>query len=479
VGPDRETVFWQSIQGGTNAAELEAYLQQFPNGTYAPLARARLTQLKGPQTAALPPATAPAPAPAPAQPAPPPVVAPAPAVPPAPVAAPASPITVPPSTEPAAGAYVASIAANVREQASTQSPVVGRLAAGQSVQVAGKSNGWYLVQQDGKPLGYVAANLLEDEAAWRQRQGTPPPQQQAAVAAPAPPAPASPAQPAVGLYLDRPGQVFRDCAECPEMVVIPGGTFMMGSPNSETGRYGDEGPVHRVTVPSFAAGKYEVTRGEFGAFARATNFRPSGGCYQWTGQKFDLDSGKSWSNPGFAQTDRDPVVCVNWDDTQRYIAWLREKSGKPYRLLSEAEWVYAARAGTTSAQVWGDRVQDACGLANLADAAARRTGPANWTYLACNDGFANTAPVGSFKPNAFGLHDMIGNAWEWVADCLNERYDGAPTDGRVWQAGDCTKHMLRGASWFFQPRVERFAARGWAEADSRDYFQGFRVARPN
>jgi formylglycine-generating enzyme len=277
------------------------------------------------------------------------------------------------------------------------------------------------------------------------------------------------------------GTVLHDCTECPELVVIPPGNFSMGSPDSEPGRNKDrEGPVHSVTLSrAFAVGKYEVTKVQFARFVQETGFSSSGGCYVWNGEKVEHDSAKSWRNPGYAQTDNDPVVCISWDDAKAYTQWLARKSGKAFRLLTEAEWEYAARAGGHSSRPWGDDPVQACRYANVADATAK-TGVPGFSELAmhaCDDGHAYTAPVGSYQPNAFGLYDMIGNVWEWTEDCWNETYDGAPGDGSARTAGDCDLHVLRGGSWDVKPDIARSAYRSGDAVGLRDHDFGFRVAR--
>ena len=226
-------------------------------------------------------------------------------------------------------------------------------------------------------------------------------------------------------------EVFRDCPDCPELVVIPAGTFRMGSPASEAGRYDREGPRHEVTLRSrFALGRYEVTRGEYAAFVSATGWRSSRGCYMWDGS-WNLDDEASWRAPGFAQGDGHPVVCVSWTDAQAYVRWLSEETGKGYRLPSEAEWEYAARGGTTTSRYWGDGSSAQCAHANGADASAKRV-HSGWPVASCDDGVVHTASVGSYDANAFGLFDVLGNVWEWTEDCWHGTYAGAPGDGAAW-----------------------------------------------
>jgi formylglycine-generating enzyme required for sulfatase activity len=224
------------------------------------------------------------------------------------------------------------------------------------------------------------------------------------------------------------GQTFRDCADCPEMVVIPAGRFTMGSPASEAGRSDDEGPQHSVNVKSIAMGKTHITRGQFAAFVNATRYDAGNECHTFEGGKWEQRAGRNWRNPGYPQTDNHLVVCINWNDAKAYTQWLSQKTGKNYRLPSEAEWEYAARAGTTTARFWGDNPDQACGYANLADetAKAQIPGASSWSVHNCTDGYAYTAAAASFKPNAFGLYDMIGNAWQWTEDCWHDNYNGAP-----------------------------------------------------
>ncbi len=240
------------------------------------------------------------------------------------------------------------------------------------------------------------------------------------------------------------GTVFRDAADLPEMVVIPAGRFLMGSPQGEAGRSGAEGPQHEVTIARpFAVGRYAVTFDQWDACVAA------GGCKQKPGDK-------GWGRG------RRPVINVSWEDAQAYVAWLMKKTGKGYRLLSEAEWEYAARAGGTTAYPWGQ--EPGTNRANFNDSGSQWSGK-------------QTAPVGSFAPNAFGLYDMIGNVWEWTQDCWNESYAGAPADGSPWLKGECGRRVVRGGSWNYTPVIARAAFRNWVVPGSRNYYQGFRLAR--
>lgn len=245
---------------------------------------------------------------------------------------------------------------------------------------------------------------------------------------------------------------FRDCPSCPEMVVIPAGEFVMGSPAGEIGRKArEEGPQHRVTIgQTFALGKYEVTYAEWDACVS------DGGC-----------NGYRPKDRGWGRGNR-PVIYVSWYDAKAYVAWLSRKTGKRYRLPSEAEWEYAARAGTTTPFHFGSTISS-----DRANYNGRRT------YGSGRKGVyrAKTIPVGSFPSNAFGLHDVHGNVWEWVEDCWNDSYVGAPSDGSAWTSGHCNTREMRGGSWTYGPGSVRSAFPNWNPSDSRAYDGGFRVAR--
>jgi formylglycine-generating enzyme len=229
----------------------------------------------------------------------------------------------------------------------------------------------------------------------------------------------------------------------------------------------------------FAVGKYHVTRAEYARFVAATG-RTGDGCETWT----ERDQGKSWRDPGFPQTERDPVVCVSWDDAKAYAAWLSQTTGKAYRLLNEAEWEYAARAGTTTARYWGNAVNAMCGYANGPDLSLKEKFPEkflNASYVGvaqCRDGYVFTSPVGSFKPNAFGLYDMLGNAVQWTEDCWDESYANGPNDSSVALAtGDCRHRVVRGGSWNGLPMVLRSGSRDSIGSGGRNFSAGFRVTR--
>lgn len=287
-----------------------------------------------------------------------------------------------------------------------------------------------------------------------------------------------------------PGFVFSDCAACPEMVVIPSGRFTMGSPPSEQGRDPDEEPQRRATIRRpFAVGRFEITRAQFSAFVADSGYVSEGGgnCWYWNerhGKAMNDDPRRNWRDPGFIQHDDHPVVCVSWRDAKAYAAWLSSKTGRSYRLLTEAEWEYTARAGSAASRPWGENPSVACDHANIGDGVFVRrvlSRQGNEKVMAgeyhqCDDGYAYTAPVGRFRPNAFGLHDMMGNVIEWVEDCWNESYDDAPSDGSAWLTGDCRRRVSRGGGWSDIPRLVRFANRDGKAAGLRMLTLGFRVA---
>ena len=357
----QETVFWQSISGSRNAADFEAYLEQFPNGVFARLARNRMAALGA-----------------------------------------------------AAG----------------NPPAVARPRPGSGTRPAADS-------------------------------------------------PVTPTR----------GREFRDCDDCPEMVVIPAGSFRMGCVSGSDDCNDNERPVRDVEVASFALAKYEVTRGQFVAFAAATGHRGRVcAVYTWQVRSFARDRWEwradeqaSWREPGFDQRDNEPVICVSWEDAQAYVRWLSAETGQAYRLPSEAEWEYAARAGTTTSFHWGASGSAHCAHGNATDRSAERTFTRQeyrWRFSDCTDGAARTALVGSFAANGFGLHDMAGNVWEWVEDCWHDNYAGAPRDGSAWTSGGyCGRRVLRGGSWNFPATDLRSANRFILDGAARGAYIGFRVSR--
>jgi formylglycine-generating enzyme required for sulfatase activity len=270
---------------------------------------------------------------------------------------------------------------------------------------------------------------------------------------------------------------FRDCSGCPEMVKVPAGSFVMGSSANETDRDDDEGPQHQVRIARpFAVGKFVVTVEQYAAFVQATGHESGNSCSTWTDGKWSPAPGRSWRNPGYAQEPSHPAVCLSWNDAKAYAAWLSGKTGKPYRLLTEAEWEYAARAGSPTRYYFGDEDGDFCRFGNGADQTAKKAHP-YWTALPCDDGYLTTAPVGAFKPNRFGLYDMLGNVWQWVEDCYTSSYRDAPTDGTARMSADCRLHSLRGGSWNDSAKSLRSASRNGVATEERNNTDGLRVAR--
>jgi formylglycine-generating enzyme required for sulfatase activity len=252
---------------------------------------------------------------------------------------------------------------------------------------------------------------------------------------------------------------FSDCPNCSMMVAIPAGRFVMGSPMDEPGRLPDEGPAHTVVIErKLALAVFDVTREEYARFVDATRYAPGAARCDW---RNPVLRGKP-----LQQTPDDPVVCVSWTDATAYVRWLSAKSGYEYRLPTEAEWEYAARAGSTTARPWGadadaDRANtgmDECCGPNI-------SGADRWLY---------TSPVGSFPPNDFGLFDMIGNVWQWTSDCGTADYT---TPARSPDSQRCASHMVRGGGWFHPPAVARSASRAADDNDQRVADIGFRIAR--
>jgi formylglycine-generating enzyme required for sulfatase activity/predicted Ser/Thr protein kinase len=268
--------------------------------------------------------------------------------------------------------------------------------------------------------------------------------------------------------------VIRDCPTCPLMMVLPTGRFEQGGASSAGEASSFASPRHAVLIGhSLAMGSNEVTVGEFREFIESTQ-RQTDGCNTYDG-RWEYRQNANWQAPGFAQSDMHPVACVSWDDAAAYAAWLTAKSGFVYRLPSSAEWEYAARAGSDADLPWGV-TSAACAEANVADLSAARRFP-GWNVFPCTDNFVNTAPVGSFKANAFGLHDLLGNVFEWVQDCWHDDYTGAPADGSAREEADCSERELRGGSWFSAPQYVNPAYRNRFEHGYRSSSTGFRVVR--
>jgi formylglycine-generating enzyme required for sulfatase activity len=252
-------------------------------------------------------------------------------------------------------------------------------------------------------------------------------------------------------------KTFQDCPNCPDMVVIPAGGFEMGGKVFNT-----EKPIHHVTIgKSFAMGKTEVTRGQFSEFVNETGYNSGDQCSTFEGVNLYNRSGRSWRNPGYQQDDKYPATCLNWNDAKAYAEWLSRKTGKQYRLPSEAEWEYACRAGGQ---------QEYCGSDEVNSVAWYGSG------LQPGGNSSQTAhSVATKLANAWGLYDMSGNVSEWVEDVWHLNYDGAHTDGSVLQE-DSNSRVVRGGSWYDFSVYLRSAVRGWGNTFSRTNFIGFRLA---
>jgi formylglycine-generating enzyme required for sulfatase activity len=281
----------------------------------------------------------------------------------------------------------------------------------------------------------------------------------------------------------KPGDAFRECDQafaCPELTVLAAGEFVMGSPKREPGRLDREGPQRSVSVRAFAIGRFEITHDEWEACIKCTEiagFRAAEDAAPLT--KIGCDR---LGDQGYGRG-RKPLINASWDDAQGYVRWLNMMTSgnlaKPYRLLSEAEWEYAARAGTQTAYPWGNEAERTCEFANV------MTPKTNETYSKfegdvvadCEDGHIDTAPAGSFKPNPFGLYDMHGNVWEWVAECFQPSLSDHPVTGGPILSGDCTQRVLRGGSWYLGPQGNRSAFRLTYRTSGRHIDFGFRIAR--
>ncbi len=294
-----------------------------------------------------------------------------------------------------------------------------------------------------------------------------------------------------------PAAPLRDCADCPELVRIAPGTFMMGADIEEPRRLGlpeywatREQPRHAVRIErGFAIGRYEVTRGEFAAFARETGYGPAPGCWHFVGSEWLLDESRSWRDAKIDQTDAHPVTCVNWHDAQAYVTWLSQKTGQRYRLASEAEWEYVVRAGTSTAYWFGDSPEQICRYVNLGDLTTQdRYGwdktkikydvLGDWKGQPCRDGHVAMAPVTATVANPFGVHGLLGNANEWVADCWNDTHQGAPAEQAARLTGaDCGLRVMKGQGWTAIAASTRAAFRLKMNATDRRFTFGFRVVR--
>lgn len=275
----------------------------------------------------------------------------------------------------------------------------------------------------------------------------------------------------------------------PPMSSIPAGTFMMGStePSIGDGSHNPaEGPVHAVRINAFRMAKYETTVAQFRQFVAATGHKTQDSCWEFDGKDGIALKQVKWDAPRHAPGEYHPVMCVNWNDATAYVQWLSQQTGRQFRLPSEAEWEYAARAGTNAKFPSGDAPDTLCNYANMKDrrfrVAAQRDHGLDMLVTDCDDGVEYTTVVGMYQPNAFGLHDVMGNVAEWVADCEHANYQGAPTDGSAWNR-DCKNDdgedylITRGGSYSSSRQVMRSAARGHGgRANASSLGEGFRIA---
>ena len=329
-------------------------------------------------------------------------------------------------------------ASNVREAPSLNGAPVGRLAQGQEVTVNGRAEGgsWLRVVLPEEGTGFVWARLLKPAAARRGAERRQPDADKEA------------------------GDTYRDCPACPVMVVLPTGAFTMGAPEESTEAGSFERPAHRVTIDhALAMGRTEVTRRQWRACVR------DGGC----------DEGAL--PPARGEGPDHPAHHIAWTDARAYVRWLAERTGAPYRLPTEAEWEYAARAGTETPRPWTGGAAAACDHANVGDRAARATGLALEMPHPCDDGVARRAPVGRFGANGFGLQDMIGNVAEWVLDCPSEDYTATPANGSPFIPAGCDLRVVRGGAFDSPTWAARAAARAAFPPNRREATIGFRVVK--
>jgi len=281
-----------------------------------------------------------------------------------------------------------------------------------------------------------------------------------------------------------------DCPVCPELALAPPGRFLMGSPPDavELDPATGESPAVAIAMTRpFHVSRREITVREYRRYVEATGAEPASGCRVWLGDQWVHERDRSWRDPGFAlpPQDDDPVVCVNWEDARAYADWLSKESGKRYRLPSEAEWEYVARGGTSFPRFWGERdshegvpLSLACDYANVYDSSAVETFHFPWPNARCSDRSVAITQVARYKPNAFGVFDIIGNVREWVMDCHTASYAGRPEDARAWTwQGGCELKGVRGGSWASRPRNARAPARGAEPTALRQSDLGFRVVR--
>ena len=388
-----ELEFWESIKNSTHEEDYKAYLQAYPDGRFAALARARAARYAESSPPAAPPA---------------------------------------PPVEEMDIQYEAVSNANVRKEPSSRAELVGGLDRGDRVHVTGRTQdrNWYRIDLAGGTTGFVYHTLIREPVA------APAP----VVSKPSPPvAPQPEPAPARTPVVAHGSESVRDCENCPEMVILQPGSFTMGDNHGDR----SERPAHRVTISRpYAIGKYEVTLAQWNACVQAE------ACKAVT------------STTG--SPDKSPARDISWADTQRFVRWLSKQTGQNYRLPTEAEWEYAARAGTGSRYWWGEKMR--AGMANC---------------KGCGGDWSNDAPVNvdALPPNPFGLYGMNGGVWEWVEDCWHKDYDGAPTDGSAWTSSDCRENVIRGGAWRNDSTYAHSSSRFTYDSAVRYILNGFRVAK--
>ncbi|HEY0911608.1 MAG TPA: SUMF1/EgtB/PvdO family nonheme iron enzyme, partial [Bradyrhizobium sp.] len=280
----------------------------------------------------------------------------------------------------------------------------------------------------------------------------------------------------------KPKDVFRECENCPEMVMVPAGEVLMGSDRNDIDNgiaAANEGPQHKAIIRQpIAVGRFEVTRDQYAAFVKSTGYKSGDRCFTFENNMPQERADRSFLNPGYAQDGNHPAVCVSWVNAKAYVGWLSQLTGKSYRLLSEAEFEYVARAGGSSRYGSSNDPAELCKFANGADQSAKAAGlPANSPFMNCKDGYPFTAPVGSFAASAFGLYDVIGNVWEWTEDCFYGDYASARLESASRSAEVCSSRTVRGGDWFSTEASLRPAVRAKADADAHHDDIGFRVIR--
>lgn len=269
----------------------------------------------------------------------------------------------------------------------------------------------------------------------------------------------------------QPLELVKDCPYCPELLGLPAGLALLGSLPDEKGREPDEGPVQKVQVKAFAIGKYEVTKAQWRVFVQQSGHPTSSECLTWAGDGFDKPPQLSWQETGFMQTDNHPVVCVSWQDAKAYTQWLSKIASKPYRLPTEMEWEYAAKAGQGLVPFPWPSNESPCNRANFADQSLSILHP-QWRLAECSDGFEFTSPVGSFAANSWGVFDMQGNAMEWVSSCY-----GTAIQIQAGKNSECAKRVIKGGGWDMTEKYLRNAYRGRGGEGIRSTGIGFRVVR--